>query len=198
MELAYISAETKSHQLRMKTLKRFFVEDVLKLYEAYADNDGASAVCGDILRIIHTKEGDVDPTEMFRLDFENKAAALRLIELAASPFELSDEGLAEVLTDEQLAHLLAEKRGELTKKDYEHAAHIFMTLYERGDLTDEGNNALAGFVGEIEGTMTMPRIFNKASEDEIKLMLTICKGWQKYGVPKAFANERNRRANLYT
>ena len=100
--------ETRDHQRRIETLETSFKEDVKRLYRVYADDSGASAICGDILRIVHFKRGQIDPTEMFRLDYDNKAAALRVIELLASPNELSDDGLSGILSSGQLDRLLSE------------------------------------------------------------------------------------------
>ncbi|RWR05096.1 hypothetical protein [Paenirhodobacter populi] len=102
-----LTAMMRGHQSRIEELKPFFAEDVERLYRVYEEDTGASAICRDILRIVHMKRGNIDPTEMFRLDFDNKAAALRLIELAASPFELSDDGLAGILTPTQIQNLLS-------------------------------------------------------------------------------------------
>jgi hypothetical protein len=103
-----LAAMTRGHQSRMQELKAAFDSDVRRLYAVYAEDTGASEICRDILRVVHNKRGNIDPTEMFRLDFDNKAAALRLIELAASPFELSDDGLSEILTPAQIENLLSE------------------------------------------------------------------------------------------
>lgn len=95
------------NQSRIEELKAVFNSDVQRLYDVYVEETGASEICRDILRAVHNKRGNIDPTEMFRLDFANKAAALRLIELAASPFELSDDGLAGILTPTQIQNLLS-------------------------------------------------------------------------------------------
>lgn len=103
-----LAAMTRGHRNRIEELNGAFPDDVRRLYRVYAEDTGASKICRDILRAVHHKRGNIDPTEMFRLDFDNKAAALRLIELAASPFELSDDGLSEILTPAQIENLLSE------------------------------------------------------------------------------------------
>lgn len=106
--ISALAEMTRGHQNRMEELQGAFADDVRRLYAVYAGETGASEVCRDILRVVHNKQGNIDPTEMFRLDFDNKAAGLRLIELAASPFELSDDGLSEILTPNQIERLLSE------------------------------------------------------------------------------------------
>lgn len=112
-----LAAMTRKHRDRMEELKGAFPDDVRRLYAVYVGDTGASDVCGSILRTIHDKFGTIDPTEMFRLDFDNKAAALRLIELAASPFELSDDGLAGILTPAQIERLFPDAEYLQAKAD---------------------------------------------------------------------------------
>lgn len=100
--------ETRQHNQRIGEVKPNFAEDVTRLYRTFAGMSGASEICRDILRIIHNKRGTIDPTEMYRLDFDNKKSALRLIALATSPSALSDDGLFGILTNNQIQRLLSD------------------------------------------------------------------------------------------
>lgn len=101
-------AESNAYYAHLETVKHTLTDDVRRLYRTASDDTGGSGICRDLLRIIHNKRGLIDPTDLSRLDIKSRKAALRLLELAATPSELSDNGLSGILTPAQIQNLLSE------------------------------------------------------------------------------------------
>lgn len=92
-EHAKIVLEQRAMLARHEVLIEHFPEDVRTLYAIWQAETGPSQVARDILRVLHTKNGTIEPIELRRFDLENRRVVMRLLEICMSPSILSDRGL---------------------------------------------------------------------------------------------------------
>jgi hypothetical protein len=100
--------EMDAFNVRLEGIKAGFADDVQRLHDLAQERTGAGSICQQILQALHQKSGSVDLFELRHLDVRNKSAALRLVELCATPSLLSDAGLAGILTEDEVEALFAD------------------------------------------------------------------------------------------
>ena len=94
--------------------EKHYADDVRKMYQVWEAGTGVSDLACQLLMALHRKRGSFDLMSMCKFDIYNQSIALRLIEICGGSSILSDDGLGEVLTAEQVEELelscLAEQR----------------------------------------------------------------------------------------
>lgn len=99
---------------RWNRLAGGYADDVRTLYTLSTSSSGARQIAGDLLRALNRKSGSIVLFELRHLDADNQAAALRLIDCAASPSIIPDARLTArpegepLLTDGQVAALVGD------------------------------------------------------------------------------------------
>lgn len=78
---------------RWNRLAGRYADDVRTLYALSTSSSGAGRIARDLLRALNCKSGSIELFELRHLDVDNLAAALRLIDCAASPSIIPDAGL---------------------------------------------------------------------------------------------------------
>lgn len=113
--IAELEAEEAAELKRWKRLPLSYGNDVRKLYPLAMDYCGSAEIAADLLRALHHKSANIALFELRRLDPQNRAAALRLIDCMATPSIIPDAGLTvdpngkPLLTEEQVDLLLRRK-----------------------------------------------------------------------------------------
>lgn len=97
--------ERNAYYDRLDGMNGSFGHDVRRLYDLAQKRAVAGAVCRQILLAVHEKRGSVDLFELRHLSLTNKLAALRLIELCATPSRLLDGGLTGILSRSEIEAL---------------------------------------------------------------------------------------------
>lgn len=98
--------------VRLMELREAYPDDVRKLYELWTLRCGASKVAGSLLTALHNKRGEFELSSLYRLDPDNRASALRTIELFGNLSLLPDAGLSldtkfePLLTSEEIDDLI--------------------------------------------------------------------------------------------
>lgn len=85
--------EIAVYDRRNAVLETAYPADVRRIYAVWSARTGSSRVAGEILNVLHRKDGTIDPFGLYQLDMTNLISAMRLIEMCANPSLLSDRGL---------------------------------------------------------------------------------------------------------
>lgn len=109
-EILDTSAEDDDIQDYYEEFKKTYGADVLKLYELVELDCGASEIGRQILVATHNKGGKIDLADLRKLDADNLAAALRLIEAIGVPFRLPNSVLFDFFDGAQVEALISGKR----------------------------------------------------------------------------------------
>ncbi|WP_207472097.1 hypothetical protein [Paracoccus fontiphilus] len=113
-EVADILRQQQAEDVRRSEMEATYPADVRALYAVMMERTGVAHVIRQLLRAVHRKQGQLDLHELHRLDFDNRARVLRLVEVMAMPSILPDAGLScdlegrPILTADEITVLLAD------------------------------------------------------------------------------------------
>jgi len=83
-------AEEMANEKRQDELMLTFEPDMKKMRDLAGQNTGVSGICASIVACVENKAGTFETSDLRTLDPQNRAIALRLIEMMCTPSMVPD------------------------------------------------------------------------------------------------------------
>ncbi|WP_334067647.1 hypothetical protein [Nereida ignava] len=85
-----MEAEEIANEKRQDELMLTFEHDLQKMRDLADKNTGVSGICASIVACVESKAGIIETSDLRMLDRQNRAIALRLIEVMCTPSMIPD------------------------------------------------------------------------------------------------------------